>query len=80
MAQLVGLPALGFGSGHDLGVVGSSPMSGSELTRESFAWDSLSLSLGSSPLPLYVCMCMISPSIIINKSIFKKKFTKLGAE
>ena len=46
--QSVKWPTLGFGSGPDLTVVGSSPTSGSALSEE-FAWDSLSLSL-SAPL------------------------------
>ena len=35
MAQSVECQALGFGSGHDLRVVGSSPTLGSVLSRES---------------------------------------------
>jgi len=44
VVQLVKHPTLGFGSGADLGVMGSSPMSGFALSVES-AGDSL-------PLPL----------------------------
>ena len=49
MAQLVEFLTLDFGSGHDPRAVGSSPMSGSALSREP-AEDSLSPSL-SLPLP-----------------------------
>lgn len=44
MAQWVGHPALDFGSGPDLWIMGSSLASDSALSRES-AWDSLSLPL-----------------------------------
>ena len=44
MVQLVGCLTLGFGSGHDLRVVGSIPRSGSTFRAES-VWISLSLSL-----------------------------------
>ena len=44
VAQSVKYPILGFGSGHDLAIVGSSPKPGSVLSSES-ASDSLSLSL-----------------------------------
>ena len=47
VAQSVGHLALGFGSGHDLLVVGSSPASGSLYSVES-ASDSVSLSLSLS--------------------------------
>ena len=40
---------LGFGSDHDLGVVRSSPVSGSTLSWES-AWESISLALCPSSL------------------------------
>ena len=50
MEQSVKHPTLGFGSGPDLRVMGSSPGSGSVLSAES-ARDSLSLSLWSCPLP-----------------------------
>jgi len=35
VAQLIGHPTLGFSSGHDLGVMGSSPSSGSTLSAQS---------------------------------------------
>ena len=44
VAQLLTCSTLDFGSGHDLTVVESSPMSGSVLGVQP-AWDSLSLSL-----------------------------------
>ena len=47
MAQLVKCPTFDIGSGHDLMVVGSSPVSGSTSSVEP-AWDSLSPTL---PLP-----------------------------
>ena len=43
MGGTVKCPALGYNSGHDLGVLRSSPILGSRLIVES-AWDSLSLS------------------------------------
>ena len=46
VAQLVKCPTLDFSSGHDLWIMGLTPMSGSTLSEES-AWDSLSL----SPIP-----------------------------
>ena len=49
MAQLAEHPTLDFGSGHDLRVVRSSPMSDSALSGES-AGDSLSLLLPPPPL------------------------------
>ena len=52
MAQSVGLPTLGFGSGHDLRVVELSPALSSVLSTESPP-DSL------SPLPVSLpCLCM----------------------
>ena len=63
VAQLVGRLTLGFGLGHDLGVVGSSPTSASGFGEE-FAWDFLSLSYRPSP-----------PQI--NKSFIKKE-KKIG--
>ena len=48
MAQSVELLTLDLGSGHDPGVVGSSPVSGSALSVEP-AYDFLSLSLCPSP-------------------------------
>ena len=51
MAQSVELLTLHFNSGHDLRVVGSSPMSGSVLCEES-AGDYLSPSLCFSPLKI----------------------------
>ena len=44
MAQLVKHPTIGFGTNHDLRVLGSSPASGSKL-----AWDSLPLPLPHPP-------------------------------
>ena len=48
VAELVKWPTLNFSSGHDLRVLGLSPMSGSTFNGES-AWYSLFLSL---PLPI----------------------------
>jgi len=48
VAQSVKHPTLDFSSGHDLGVVRSSPVLGFALGMEP-AWDSLSLSLFPSP-------------------------------
>ena len=54
VSQTVGLLNLGFSSGHDLMVVGCSPMPmlGSTFSRES-VWDSVPLPL---PLPLSLLM------------------------
>ena len=49
VAQSVKCPTLDFGSGHDLTVMGSSPMSGSVLAVP--AWDFLSLALSFCPSP-----------------------------
>jgi len=54
VTQLVKHPTLGFGLGHDLKVVRSSPTSGYALSGES-AGDSLSL-----PLPLPPCTLSLS--------------------
>ena len=51
MAQSDKHPTLDFGSGHDLKVVRSSPMSGSTLSMAGAAGDSLSPSF-SAPPPL----------------------------
>ena len=67
MAQSVKHSTLDLGSGHDLRVVGSSPMSGSVLSVES-AWDSLSPS-PSAPLT-YTSSSALSQ---INKSFLKKE-------
>ena len=61
MAQLVKCPTLGFGSGHDLRVMGSSLEPGSLLSGES-AQDSLSLTL---PLSLSLPACMHSLCLIL---------------
>ena len=51
MARLVKHPALDFGSGHDLTVVRSSPMSGFVLSKRGDCLGfSLSLSLSTPPL------------------------------
>ena len=65
MAQLVKCPALGFGSGHDLMVVRSSPALGSAPTARGLL-GILSLPLSSPPL---LCSCSLSQ----NKSALKKK-------
>jgi len=59
----VGRPTLGFGSGHDLEVVGSSPASGSVLSAESAS--------GSFCLSLSFTVFCLSLSQI-NKIFFKK--------
>ena len=61
MAQLVECLTLGFGSGYNPRVMGSSPVSGSALNMEP-AWDSLSLSL--SPSATLLCLCSPSRSKI----------------
>ena len=61
MTQWVERQTLGFGLGHDLGVMGLSPMSGSTLSRESDG-DSLSF---PPTLPLLILSGM-------NKKILKK--------
>jgi len=60
VAQPVGHPTLGFGSGHDLRVVGLRPAWGSMLSEDS-VWDSLSL---------FLCP---TPPLKINKSLKRKK-------
>ena len=54
---MVECPTLGFGSGHDPRVGGSSPTLASMLSVEP-AWDSLSLSLSAPPLCVCVCVCV----------------------
>ena len=68
MAQSVKPPTLGFSSGHDLRVLGSSPISESLLSGE-YAWR-FSLSLSLPPL---ACSCSLS-IFQINKSFKKRKF------
>lgn len=76
-AQLVKHLTLDFGSGHDLRVMGSRPLSGSMLSRES-AWDSHSLSLPSlSPFPSLPLSLPHSLSQIINLFFFKDSLTPL---
>ena len=55
--QSVKPPTLGFSSGHDPGVVNSSPTSVSVLTAGP-AWDSLSLLSLSAPPPLAQSLCL----------------------
>ena len=65
VAQSVKPPTLGFGSGHDLGSVGSSPTSDSALTARSLLGIlSLLLSLSASPIH--------AVSLKINKNLKKK--------
>ena len=59
VAQSVKCPTLDFGSGHDLGIWGSSPTFGSGFSEGS-AWDSL-------PLFLPLSLLIHSPSKKINK-------------
>ena len=59
VAQSVKCPTLDVGSGHDLMVVGLSPMWGSALSWES-AWDSVCLSLYPSVPPLKACTHSLS--------------------
>ena len=60
VAQSVEHPALDLGSGHDPGIVGSSPTSGSVLSVEP-AWDSLSLC--PSTLLMHACALSLSLSL-----------------
>ena len=64
MAQSVKHLTLGFSLVHDLGVLGSSPASGSLLNRESASPSA------SAPPPAHVCPHFLSQ---INKSFLKKK-------
>ena len=79
MAQLVEQLTLGFGSGHDPRVMGSSPASGFALNREP-PWDSLSpsLSLSLSALPLLAVSLMHSKIINIKRIFFLKKRGRKG--
>ena len=63
MAQSVKCPTLGFSSGHDLGLMRSTLVSGSVLSAES-AWDFLLLPL---PLPLLPLAHSLSLSQIMNE-------------
>ena len=63
MAQSVKRLTLGFGSGHDLRAVRSSPTSGSALDTEP-AWDSLSLRLSQSLA--HSCHFCLSQKIHLN--------------
>ena len=56
-----------FGSGHNPGVVGSSPVSGSVLSVEP-AWDSLSLCPSPTPVPMIAHSLSLSLQLI-NQSI-----------
>ena len=72
VAQLVGYPTLGFGSGHELGVVRSSPVLGSMLHIES-AWDCLSPSVLPPLTRTCVCVCSLSLSLSLSRNkVFKK--------
>ena len=61
MAHLVGKPTLGFGSGHDLGVLGSSPSLGSSLSGESEISPPFSLFFCPSPFVLMTGMSLLHP-------------------
>ena len=62
VAQLVECPTLDFGSGHDLRVMRSNPMSGCTLGMES-AWGSLSSSPSAPPPTLRTSLHSLSVSL-----------------
>ena len=74
MAQPIEYPTLNAGSGHNLRVVGSSPVSGSALSRESAGRFS---PLASPPTCARVCMCFLV--YILSLSQIKKKTTTMNS-